>query len=818
MNLSQVAVSEHCGEANHVVKELVRGSLKTTSDVEDFYTFLKERDDQKNELCSLSDLVRRCSKIRCELCFKRAHQYITSHPSFDDGVVPLEFLGPDPLEVISRCGREPSTVFRPGFLATVHDSISPSPFMPIQPRYQLSTFLANLKTVLDLATDVRASGKDLHELESKTDEQNQYIGMMVDCTTEFLCAVMKFESTCPFRAEPNKHVRALVDAFERLSSSLFTSCHKARERLDRKGVPSVLGISMTQYLNRYREDASAEQFKTALLSLHILNLQRVEAFRTFYSEACDQIVVFESDYVMNMTRMMKYTDQDDFALPLTETPMKIVLLAQLEMGLGPLIQRGAEFTQGRYPSMVQELAMLELRASKIQQGHIEVWTRTKDRVLDQLLPAGFPLTETLRTEIRTASSDAIGVCVEAVKIFTGEMNMAAPVIDALMRSNPLEGLKMRYLLRMSNLKMLCEFSFGLRHLCSLAAFLHDYFPVMQEHVCGTDSHVQMYVRDLVLESHIRDLLAEFTKYSSQKAFESILSDAGGVSRAESNRVRTSLKKIKVPKQKKMEGPPNHSSEKASAAAAPQPSSPLEHENVCEEDFESGWEEVRSKKKSPLESSKEQHPSPKKKNERTRGKSVTQTKKVQPPSNSRNSQSKRHHSPASASSGRDRVRGHSPNPVRAAPAPSPAPPASIVVESVSPLEPEPSLPEPVVEPESEPEPSSVCAAPITEAVEETPAATEPTQPKRERRRGKRGGGTSSATAEPVAPVLNDLLFARASVVPIDPLVLASYAASQVSAPVPMQQAQMVAVPARMFGGVLSIDYASVPFMTFPRVYV
>jgi hypothetical protein len=54
-------------------------------------------------------------------------------------------------------------------------------------------------------------------------------------------------------------------------------------------------------------------------------------------------------------------------------------------------------------------------------------------------------------------------------------------------------------------------------------------------------------------------------------------------------------------------------------------------------------------------------------------------------------------------------------------------------------------------------------------------------------------------------------------PIDPLVLASYAASQVAQPVPLVN-QTVAVPARMFGGVLSSDYASVSFMTFPRVYL
>lgn len=825
MNLSQGILSEHCGESSRAVMDLVRGTLKSTSDVEDFYLFLQQRDE--NSLCSLPDLLERCTNVKCELCYRRVYHYISSHPSFIDGVIPLEFLGPDPLQVISRCAVcEPRAVFRPGFLSGVHDSIEANHFIPVQPRYQLSTFMANLKTVLDLAVGVRASGKDITELESKTDEQNQYIGMMVDCVTEFICAVIKFESARPLRAEPNVHVRALVDAFERLGLNLFMSCHKVRERLDRSGVPSVLGISMTQYLSRYRRDASDAQFKTALLSLHILNLQRVEAFRTFHSEACDQIVVFEATYIHDMTRLMKYVDQDDFASPLLDTPMKILLISQLEMGLGPLIQRGAEFTQGPYPSMVQELAMLELRASKIQQGHVEVWTRTKDRVLDQLLPVGFPMTETLRAEIQTASANAVGICVEAVKAYTAELNMSAPLIDAMMRSNPLEGFKMRYLLRASNMKMLFEFTFGLRHLCALASFLHDYLPVMQEQVCGTDAHVEMFVHDLVLESHIRDLLSAYKRYSSERAFKSILSDHELLGTAK-NRVRTSAKKSKPPKQKKMDEQMTPSTartpplgQEASSAATVTP--PF----VEVEDFDSGWEEVRSKKKSPHETSKEQQAPPKKKNERTRGKSDAQTEKKQSSTKSfRNSHIATTHTTIRSSADRNRVRAPSPNPnrpepVEPEPAPEPTRPSEpareFVVHEPEPEPERPSEPEPPVVPDLKSdfisEPVRVAEAPL----ETVRPEQQPEQPKRQRRRGG-GGAKRSPTAPEPAPILNDILFARGDV-PVDPLVLASYAASQVSAPVPMLAQQVVAVPARMFGGVLSMDYASVPFMTFPRVYV
>lgn len=825
MNLSKTRTSVHCGKYVSNVKDRVQSVLRTEEDVCRFYKYLQVRNDtepDKEDLCSVQQLKDFCASIECPHCFRRVQNTIAY--SFGDSEhVPVDFLGSNPLEAISRFVEDPPSESSQ-FLANLHASIdmSADSFMPVGPQYGIGTFLRNLKVLLDQTVGLRWDAKqgDTSALEALTDEQNQYICMMADCVAEFVAVVFKFESTRPFKKNACVFVQALVNVFEKLFTTLFNACHKVRERFHRSSIPSLTNVNMRSYMDAYKGEAS---YKTALVALHILNIQRIEAFRVFYSEACDQIVMFETVFAHECARLWKYVDQDDFALPLVDSPFKFLIICQLELCLGPL-SKAAEFTQGPYPTVVQELGMLEMRCTKVQQGHLEMWTRTKDRVLEQMIPDGFALTESMRADVDAARSAAVQICTMAVQEYTAKMTMAAPVIDRTFRTDPVDALRQRGILRMANLRMLCDFSFGLRHLSALASFIHDYHPAIQERVCGTDFHVRLCVRHFVLETHIQMLLDTYLEYEREETVREIMSEGAS---AEFKCVRNAAKKSKATKQKKMEAittPNPLSSPREEEAARQQPPSNI----AVVDDDESDWQEVRSKKKSASDPVKTKH-------ERKGGKSNAQTKTHKSP-HSRTSNSHPSVIVLSTTTGNAkrtgaRNRACSPNPKRVV---EPEPAAATVAPVCAP-EPEPT-PDP--EPEPGPGPSSPDHGPepdlepslhgggdahAGEHPEENPAETsaaQPQQSKRERRRGRGGARKqqTTATAE-YPPLLSHLsLFATTDAAPIDPLILASYAASQVSQPIQMAPSQTVAVPARLFGGVLPREYASVPFMTFPRVYV
>ena len=810
MNLSKVRTSVHCGSHLSNVKAQVQKVLRTDEDMKHFYEYLQFRNEtepDKTDLCRVDALHKVAESIGCIHCFHRV-QNMVMHAFNGSDVVPLEFLGANPLEAIARFVDEPA-VQRTNFLVHLHASIDMTTdrCISVGPRYTLSPFLGNLKTMLDQTEGLRSDGRELSALEGITDEQNQYISMMSDCVTEFVAAAFKFETTRPFKKNACVFVQALVTVFEKLCTTLFNTCHKVRERFHRSDVPSLTSINMRRYLDSYKEDVDVAKYKSALLSIHILNLQRIDAFRTFYTEACDQVVSFDAMYTHECSRLWKYVDQEDFIWPYFDTPIKNLLIAQLELGLGPMLARSAEFTQGRYPTVIQELGMLEMRCTKLQQGHLDVWTRTKDRVLEQMVPTGFALTEMIRVDIETASNDAIRMCTNAIEEFTGKMRMSTPVIDRTFHTDPLDGLRQRGIVRIANLRMMCNFSFGLRHLSALAAFLHDYHPAIQERVCGTDYHVQLFVRNAVLEKHIQTLLDNFSEYARQAYMRDIIASA-----QEPKCVRSATKKSKGPKQKKME----KNTAAALISTTKSSDSELSVLAVTSDHDEDVWEEVRSKKKSTAETIKSNH-------ERSRGKSHTQKKKNQSqkcPTPICNSQRYTYNSPSTVTKRRNDIRASSPNPYRPEPVASEPEPVASEPGSVA------SEPGSVA---SEPgsvasEPGSVASEPVVTRSEsegnvasEHPPAVEPPQSKRERRRGRARSQPQMATE--YAHVLNHALFASASAAPsvVDPLVLASFAASQVSQPVPMPSHQ-VAVPARLFGGVLPREYASVPFMTFPRVYI
>lgn len=793
MNLSKVRTSVHCGSHLSNVKDRVQKVLRNDEDMKHFYEYLQFRNEtepDKTDLCRVDVLHKVAASIDCIHCFQRV-QNMVMHEFHGSDVVPLEFLGANPLEAIARFVDEPA-VQRNNFLVHLHESIvmTTDRCISVGPRYTLSPFLGNLKTMLDQTEGLRSDGKELSALEGITDEQNQYISMMSDCVTEFVAAAFKFETTRPFKKNVCVFVQALVNVFEKLCTTLFNTCHKVRERFHRSDVPSLTSINMRRYLDSYKEDVDAVKYKSAQLSVHILNLQRIDAFRTFYTEACDQVVSFDAMYTHECSRLWKYVDQEDFLWPYFDAPIKNLLIAQLELGLGPILARSAEFTQGRYPTVIQELGMLEMRCMKLQQGHLEVWTKTKDRVLEQMLPTGFALTGMIRADIETASNDAIRICTSAIEEFTGKMRMSAPVIDRTFRTDPLDALRQRGIVRIANLRMLCNFSFGLRHLSALAAFLHDYHPAIQERVCGTDYHVQLFVRNAVLEKHIQTLLDNFSEYAREAYMREIIASV-----QEPKCVRSATKKGKGPKQKKME---KNTTVPVSMkkSSNPEPSVLIVASDHDEDDV---WEEVRSKKKSTGETIKSSN------HERSRGKSHAQTKKNQPqkcPAPICNSQQQQHYTHSTftgIAKRRNNIRAVSPNPYRPEPEPEPA---------AQDPEPAASEPEPAVQ---DPEPT------IETGASEHSPPVEPSQSKRERRRGRARSQPQMATE--YAHVLNHALFASASAAPstVDPLVLASFAASQVSQPVPLPHHQ-VAVPARLFGGVLPREYASVPFMTFPRVYI
>jgi hypothetical protein len=840
MNLSKVQTSIHCGKYVSKVKERVQSILRTDADVEQFYKYLQfrnEADPENTDLCSVKQLRDFCVSIECPHCFRRVHNAI-AHSFGESDAVPIDFLGPNPLEAIARfVGEGSSDTSR--FLPTLHDAIDmfAERCVPVGPQYGIGTFIRNLKVILDQTVDLRWDAKkgDVEVLETVTDEQNQYISMMADCVSEFVTEVFKFETTRPFRTNACVFVQALVGVFEKLCTTLFNTCHKVRERLHRADIPSIVNVNMRGYMDAYKQNVDAAAYKSAQLALHILNLQRVEAFRVFYTEACDQIVMFDAVFARECNRLWKYVDQEDFLLPWRDCPLKTLLIAQLELGLGPLFCRSAEYTKGPYPTVLQELSMLEMRCAKLQQGHLEIWTRTRDRVLEQIVPDQFALTDAIRTDIQTASDDAVRICTMAVQEFTGKVKVSTPMIERALRTDALEGLRLRCILRMANLRMMCEFSFGLRHLSGLASFLHDYHPAIQERVCGTDFHVQLFLKNFILETHIQMLLDSFNEHLREEYIREIVkADSDALEKNEKNEkkcVRSVAKKNKPAKQKKMEL--NAMPNPPAAAAAVALTTPVQE--LVDNDDDSAWQEVRSKKKYAPETLKAH------KNERPGGKSHTQTKKSQSTKSPASTCSSHSHPPpshphrTSTGGGRNRNRACSPNPRRVAqsqiepepvrePEPEPEPVREPEPEPVREPEPEPVRePEPEPVRESEPEPvreSEPNTSPVPKhddraAVETNQTQTQPQQCKRERRRGARA---RKQQADISSHVLNQTLFSTSSI-QVDPLILASYAASQVSQPVQLPQlTQTVAVPARLFGGVLPHEYASVPFMTFPRVYV
>ncbi len=816
----------HCGTYVPKVSERVQAVLRTEADVLGFYKYLQFRNDkdpENTDLCSVEELKNFCGTIGCTNCFQRVYNTIT-HSFGESDVVPIEFLGSNPLDAIMRFVNEPpSGTTR--LLEDLHDAVdmvAEGATPPVGPRFSIGSFVRNLKVLLDQTTDLRWDAKkhDTHVLESMTSEQNEYICMMADCVTEFMSTVFKFETTRPFQKNACVFVQALVDVFERLFTSLFGACHKVRERFHRSSIPSLTNVNMPCYMDAYKKEGS---YKTALVALHILNLQRIEAFRVFYTEACDQVVAFEPVYERDCMRLWKYVDQDDYLLPMFDAPMKTVLVAQLELALGPLASRSAEYTKGPYPTVIQELGMLELRCTKIQQGHLEIWTRTKDRVLHQLVPDGFALTDAIRADIEAASTDAVRMCTKAVQEYTAKMSMSAPVIDRTFRTDPLDALRQRGFVRMENLRMLCDFSFGLRHLSALAAFLHDCHPVVRERVCGTDDHVRVCVKNVILDAHIQMLLERYTEYARDLTVQEILNAESTYSVAPKC-VRNGTKKSKTAKQKKMESDSPHT-----VAVEPKVSDSITRNDeappstVEAVDDESPWEEVRSKKKYPSDTLKVEE------NERQRGKSYAKKKTASSKSRATNSIS---HSPSSttctshtarggggrpgaAAGKRDRntARACSPNPNRTA-VPEPERSPVCVTESAERVA---TVTDPGPDPEQEPVVVGNEPPPAAQAAAAPGAETDPQQPKRERRRGRSSSKKQHQQHEDPSHVLSQILFAS-SAAPIDPLVLASYAASQVSEPVRMLPSQTVAVPARLFGGALPREYASVPFTTFPRVYI
>lgn len=809
----------HCGLHPIRVIDRVKDTFKNEGDVLNFQAFL-EMHPNRQELCRVDELFAECKRIKCMYCFQRVHRFLSS--MVDEGVA-TSVLGDDPLKAISECTQQHGDVViqTPGFLATVYERINMVPsFVPVGPRYTLEMFLKNIKALLDRTVDLRADGKQVDVLETVVDEQNQILGMLADCTAEFVAAVYKFEFIRPFK-DVHAIVQAFVALFEVLCRSLFDACHKVRKRFHRTDVPSLVGVNTAPYLEKYKADVPELQYKGALLSLYILNMQRIGSFRTFYTLACDQIVVLEHEYSQKMSSKFKYVDQMDFALPYKEMPIKLVLITQLEMALGPLNMKHstAEFTHGRYPSVVQELGMLELRCAKIQEGHLDCWVRVKDRAVHQLVPDDFPMIPSFRADI-----DAVLSKMKRTNTFTKEA-VSAPRIDTLLQTDPLDAMWQRMDIRAKGLRTLTDLVFVTLKVSGLVTFLHDYFPVLQEHVCGTDTHVQLFVRSLVIDAHVRVLANEFKKYEQERSLRDILTTAA------TERVQTSGKTLR-PKQKKMsQKKKSESRVAATTLLVHSVTSSVNEEPVVEVDDDGEWEQVQSKKKSSANSKGTfVHAT-----DRTRR---TKTQKTHPTSSYYNT----HLSapPSTRTDGRSRNRSIH-GPVRSGPAEvclEQNPERATEPEPERAIEPEPKRVEPEqtgsvgvmapCEPEREPERDVVDGCdPSSSGCTETAADPEPERAPTEiasenpekhhfksKSQRRRGGRRTTSTSELQTGLIGPF---GIQMIPIDPLVLASYTASQVAQPIPLIN-HTVAVPARMFGGVLSSDYASVPFMTFPRVYL
>jgi hypothetical protein len=379
----------------------------------------------------------------------------------------------------------------------------------------------------------------------------------------------------------------------------------------------------------------------------------------------------------------------------------------------------------------------------------------------------------------------------------------------------------------------------------LVSFLHDYFPVLQEHVCGTDAHVQLFVRSLVIDAHVRDLAGEFQKYEQERALQDILA----TSMAE--RVQTPGKKS-ASKQKKMSHKKKSDPPAVSAAVTTtEPTAPTHH--VREEEFDDdGWEQVQSKKKSSA-NNKGNH---KGNHKGTFGIHATNRARHTKTQKTNSTSSYYHaHSTASILPTTTATRGAAGNGRRNSSVGRVRNGTEIVCIENRGAEHERAEPEPeqtgavgVVAPCEQPEREPEREPERTERTERTerdldgcdPASTgsiesavgpeperspsevvtsenpekHPEKSKSQRRRGGRRNRPSSVEGETTSGLVGPF---GMQMTPIDPLVLASYAASRVAQPVPLVN-QTVAVPARMFGGVLSSDYASVSFMTFPRVYL
>jgi hypothetical protein len=576
----------HCGEYSVQVLDTIRTTLTCEEDVARFQEYIQTKIpdiDQENRV----ELFKLCDQIKCQHCFRRVHQELSS--ILDEGLDVSFVLGDVSLGVADGHG-EPKAP--PGFLSKLYDSVDMSTsVVPAAPRYSLVAFVQNLETLLTKAEALRSDGKDLTALETITSEQNQYISLMVDCTTEFISAVYKLEVVRAFQ-DVHPRVYAFVALFQVLANTLFDACQKVREKFHRTNVPSLIGIHLQGYIQRYKEDVPEKEYKNALLAVHILNIQRIHAFRSFYAIAIEQVCTIDLYYAHEMTRKSKYADQFDFALPCRDMSIKMALVTELEMSLGPIgSNHGAEFKHGRYPTVLQELAMLEIRCAKVQQGLLDVWMRTKDRAVYQLLPDHFPMTPSFNDDIQKVMSLCDKKSLSGAE-YMRHMMPALSRIEAISKSDPLEAVRQRRKLRLDGLQALTDVMFATFKTSGLAAFLHDHFPVIQARVCGEYKDVKTFVNKMFIDTSTKVLMNKFLKNEQERVLSELVNttDAPVVKKTNprtKKSTRTSAKKSPAPT-----AIPVHAPAEATVAA------PIEVLTVAEIDTAGeNWEEVRTKKKS-----------------------------------------------------------------------------------------------------------------------------------------------------------------------------------------------------------------------------
>jgi hypothetical protein len=384
-------------------------------------------------------------------------------------------------------------------------------------------------------------------------KQDNVLYEILQVLIRYIHVIHKFANVTIFETSPPIEIHAKM---WKLIDLLYCVMYKhvgiyskiLNEYLEELSLPlyPLLNIHTPHYFEEFKNKCGndPDAIHKVLVIKKNINLTRFSDLTTFFRSMEKHLSKYENELVEYMNRTNIFHDSEEYIGPISFSCDTSILFVLLEYLFGPLLRIEKE----KIYTFIEELQIIDLRAFQVITNQHAVLNKVRERLYKNVIPNDFPLIPEYREEIYGIMKKLDAEIKYHQETYERQIKHEESI--AIVNKRKKNDFSSRVFYGISIFKIFCV----IRKISTFIHFLNDSKVLLQDLICGGDSHISEYLDIIKCQIQYKNLNERFQSLRQEYLYDELqkICDLDSSNKIASKSAKKKSKK--KTKNKKMESP------------------------------------------------------------------------------------------------------------------------------------------------------------------------------------------------------------------------------------------------------------------------